>query len=193
MKKVLKVSLIIILVLILGGCACFFYYCLSSRVISTDKNDYETYYKFHMDLPYGGDKYLPDVDEVVNNDNFRFKYYEYRQFIFIGFGTVVSEELSQEEFKAKKDGITKTYTFENGPIYRTYPQDMIAIPDGNFEIKGYSFHVISGGYYPHDFGMIAFSEKENRILYFTFYDQDLDYIEDMEDFVNKAFPRWNKW
>lgn len=193
MKKILKFVLIFVLVLIIGGCACFFSFVTSSRVISKDKNDYETYYNFHMESAYGSDLYLPDVNEVVNNDNFRFRYYEYRQLIFIGFGTVVSEELSQEEFRDKREELCETFTFLNGPIYSSYPQDMIAVPEGSFNFKGYSFNVISGGAYPKNFSMIAFSEEENRILYFTYYDQDLDYIEDMKDFVNEAFPRWNKW
>lgn len=189
MKKVLKFSLIIILVLSIGGCVLFFF-MTSSRVISEDKNDYETYYNFHMETAYGSNLYLPDVNEVVNNDNFQFRYYKNVQLAFIGFGTVVSEELSQEEFITKKEELCKTFTFMNGPIYS---QGRVTIPEGSFEFKGYSFHVISDGDYPKNFSMIAFSEGENRILYFTYYDQDLDYIEDMKDLIDDAFPRWNKW
>lgn len=183
MRKFLKIALIILMVIILSSC---------SKLVSKDKQDYETYYKFHMESTFGGEKCLPDIDEVLNNDSFQFKHYKYSM-VFVGYGTVVSQELSEEEFEVKREELNKTYTFLNEPIYRTFEEESVIIPTGSFEIDGYSFKVISDGYYPLDFGMIAFSEEENRILYFAYYDQDLDYIDDMVDFVKEIYPGWNKW
>lgn len=179
MKKVLKSALIVLLVVILGGC--------TTTVDKKDNIDYKSALESVLD----SEEYMPSANEVEGNDNYTLKTYNNKR-IFGGNGITLTEQLSAEEYGKKLEEINNTYSFLESPQPTDYDEEHYTIPQAEFEIEGYKFRVLSDGTYPKYFGMIAVSDEEHRIIYFAYEGQDLDYIEDMEDFVKENYPRWYK-
>lgn len=158
-----------------------------TTVAETDKNKYEEC----LLKCVGSEQFLPSVDDVLNDDDFSYNYYVNYEF-FGGCGIMVTENLS-EEFDTKMKSIDENYNFLTEPISKKYDNGYL-IPKEKFEIFDYSFMVIADengvSDYPKCFGMIAISEEENEILYFAYYSHDLDYIDNMTEFVESNFPGW---
>lgn len=137
---------------------------------------------------------MPGADVVADDDSFTYKYYVSYE-LFGGEGIVVTQSLTDETFEECKEEVMNSYTFLSEPVWDDYTQRYV-ISEVEFELDGYSFFVIENNSIVYDppklFGMIAFSEKEKKIKYFSFYCQDLDYIEDMAYFVEDEFPGWEK-
>lgn len=57
------------------------------------------------------------------------------------------------------------------------------------DIGSFSFHVCESTdfNYPKKFGIIGFSDKESKIAYLWVYDDELDNIENMTDFISQNF------
>ena len=148
--------------------------------------------RYNKDKTYNTDIYIRNSVWGLIPENINYKYYEKGCF-FQGRGIVVSEKMTSEEFDKKKNMLFENSIFLTSPVYGELVE-RCTIPQVEFKIKGYSFRVLSGGKeandYPHSFGMIAISEDESKILYFAYYNQDLDYIENMYDFVEDVFPGW---
>ena len=112
---------------------------------------------------------------------------------------LVSEKLSKEDFNAKVKELNETCVFLTEPVLDDDGDDIILSKE-KFRIFDYTFTVLDNDSfddyisynrgYPKNVRMIAISEKENKILYFAFYSQDLDYIDDMIEFVESSFPGW---
>lgn len=179
MKKVFKSTLAVLLVIILGGC--------TTTVEKKDTIDY----KSALESVLFSEEYMPGVNEVEGNDNYTLKTYKNKR-LFGGTGITLTEQLSAEEYEKKLDEINNTYLFLEEPQLTDYDEEHYTIPQAEFEIEGYKFRVLSDGTYPKYFGMIAVSDEEHRIIYFACDCQDLDYIEDMEDFIKENYPRWYK-
>lgn len=190
MKKLLKSIVIALVVLILFF---LFIFIMGGGGVTTidtkDKNDY----KVSLEKVLYSESYMPSVDEVINNDNFTFKFYSNRR-LFGGWGITVTEHLSEEEYVKKKEEInnSKVFLTSPSPYYNTLGGH--TIPQAEFEVHDYDFRVLLNDTadYPKYFGMIAISDEEHKIVYFAFDCQDLDYIDDMVDFVEENFPRWEK-
>ena len=91
-------------------------------------------------------------------------------------------------FEAARRDITARYTYlEESPVdvFGT-----VTIPTMEFAVGTYQFRVVTteDPYdYPKFFGMIGVSEQEQTVLYLWYSDQDLDFIEDMAQFVTKEW------
>lgn len=181
--NMIKLLISFILVLILTSC---------SMAVESDKAEYEKC----LEKCLGSETFLPSNNEVVNKDIYDYKYYTNRD-LFAGCGIVVSEKVDKESFDQKQKQINEYYEFLSEPVVNYSGDTYVVIPEVNFEIQNYSFLVIADktgvSNYPKCFGMIAMSKKDGRVLYFSYYSQDLDFIDDMYDFVNKNFPGWDDW
>ena len=182
MKKISRIVTLMLMLLFLSAC---------SFATNVDKKDFE----ICVSKCVGADALLPSVADVVNNDRFSYKFYEDNG-AFYSCGIVVTEEIEKENFSEKKKQIDELYDYLDEPVYNSY-LGMNTVPQVEFEIDNYVFRVIDKENetygYPNSLGMIATSESESKILYFAFYSQDLDYIEDMGEFVEKNFPQWNEY
>lgn len=182
MKKISRIVTLMLILLLLSAC---------SFTSNGDKKDFENC----VSKCVGADALLPSVADVVNNDRFSYKFYEDNG-VFYSCGIVVTEEIEKENFLEKKKQIDELYDYLDEPVYNSY-LGMNTVPQVEFKIDNYVFRVIAKENetygYPNSIGMIATSESESKILYFAFYSQDLDYIEDMGEFVEKNFPQWNEY
>jgi len=84
---------------------------------------------------------------------------------------------------SQKALLDTTYTFQNDPMsVDEYTCEPTA------KINGYLFRALSIEeyelYYPKRVILIATNDEENEIVYMVFYDDDLDYIESLPDFIN---------
>ena len=165
-----------------------------TAAVEKDKDKYEEIL-MHFE---GADLFFPSPDEVVINPNFNFRY-NFEYMIFGGESMLVSEKLSKEDFNAKVKELNETCVFLTEPVLDDDGDDIILSKE-KFRIFDYTFTVLDNDSfddyisynrgYPKEVRMIAISEKENKILYFAFYSQDLDYIDDMIEFVESSFPGW---
>ena len=173
--------------------ACDYVYSFTAAV-EKDKEKYEEIL-MHFE---GAELFFPSPDEVVINPNFNFRYcVEF--IIFGGDSMLVSEKLSKEDFNVKAKELNETCVFFTEPVFDD-DGDSIILPKEKFRILDYTFYVLNNDSfddyisynrgYPENIRMIAISEKENKILYFAYYCQDLDYIDDMTEFVENSFPGW---
>ena len=186
MKKLLKGLIIALFFFILF---IFIFVGGWTTVETKDKKDYQA----SLERVLYSEEYMPNVDEVVNNDNFTFKFYMNRR-LFGGCGITVTEHLSEEEYAKKKEEINNSTEFLISPFSYESSLGGYRIPQAEFEVHDFDFRVLSTSIhrYPSYFGMIATSDEKHEIVYFAFDCQDLDYIEDMADFVEENFPRWEK-
>ncbi len=179
--KFIKLFICILIITFLSGCAI---------VKNRDKSDYEAC----LSACYGSAEYLPSAEDVLNNDKFSYKYYVHYE-LFGSEGIVVTEELTDEAFEKRKEELMNSYGFLSEPVWDDYTERYV-VSEVSFDLNGYSFLVMgdsSTGYDPPKlFGMLAFSAEESKIKYFAFYNQDLDIIDDMTEFVEDEFPRWEK-
>lgn len=161
-----------------------------SSEVSSDKTQYESY----VSKCVGSNEFLPTATDIINNDRFSYKFYEDNS-VFAGCGIVVAEQLDTKDFENKKKELESRLNYLSEPIYNEV-LGMLAIPQVEFKVDNYMFRVLLKKSemlsYPKSFGMIAISETENTIMYFAYYSPDLDYIEDMTDFVKTHFPGWNR-
>lgn len=150
MKKFLKPALIILLIAILGGCVAL----EATDVLyikKTDKSDYEAC----VEKCYNSEKYLPNTKDILENENFKYKYYEDLPGLFMSYRMVVMEEVSAEELKNREE-----YRLVNSPVCSEYIEDNV-ISDDRFKIDDYSFAVLydEESQFPQEFGLVAVSKK----------------------------------
>lgn len=107
----------------------------------------------------------------------------------LGFFTCDAEILvcrySEEAYKQEKTRLETDYTFQSDPL-----KGCGYTCDGATELDGYYFRVVAyeeGGswdeYFPKTMYLIATNDATREIVYLFFFDDDLDYIEDLAEFI----------
>jgi hypothetical protein len=143
-----------------------------------------------VDENYGVLPVLADLPEYEAID------YGYKHFsLLIYYSDAVALKLKYDPktYEAEKLRLDKEFEFLSEPVtalgYEDVPFQII--PAHEFKINSYTFRVISKdrngkeynehGYssdydYPHNIGMVAYSDEKQSIAYLSFYDPDLDEI-----------------
>ncbi len=126
---------------------------------------------------------MPTLSEIGQPENI--EYYDYFSIGMIFFD-IYSDTLICEYSEA--DYINQKNQLEEKYIFQTYPMtaDEYSCPP-EIEIDGYTFRALSieeyEMYYPKGITFIATNDQTNEIVYLSFYDDDLDYIVSLEDFI----------
>lgn len=133
---------------------------------------------------------MPNLSEIGSPANK--EYYHYFS-SFGGFFTCDADILicryHSDDYEKQKQTINETYMFQ---------KDHIRLMDGKqtepiSEIDGYLFRLLSieenGFLYPSQMVLIAQNDETKEIVYLSFYDDDLDHISSLEDFIGNDC-RW---
>jgi len=113
---------------------------------------------------------LPYLEGLEPYDDYRFNYTARRVSIFEAhaYTLIVEYSAAYAEKKADLDSqfiwLTDSIPNDNGG---TAPE---------FEMDGFSFRAVKGGWYPKEMLYIGFSDERNEIAYIYIYDFDLDYV-----------------
>ncbi len=133
-----------------------------------------------------------EINEYYNkndslNDDFNFekfgkyesiesyKYHSMAIFSQEAYTTIL--KYNEENFESKKDNIESKYNFYSVPV-----DDEEAEPA--FSYEDFSFRVEVSDWYPKEMNLVGINEATNEIAFITFYDFDLDTIDDYEEFLD---------
>lgn len=131
-------------------------------------------------------KPMPGLNEIGFPENISYYDYFSQEFIFDEYAFHLICKYDEVEYKEQKALIEDNYIFQE----ETISDDRSSI-DPTVEIGGYLFRALSvnGGYgneinYPKRLIFIATNDETSEIVYMAFYDDDLDYIKSLKDFIN---------
>lgn len=114
---------------------------------------------------------LPYLSELEPYDGYRFHYTANRGGIFEEHTYILIVEYNGEGYLQKKDRLENEYTWRSDLIEG---EDEGVSPE--FELDGFTFRSVEGGYYPKEMLFIGISDERNEIAYIYYWDPDLDYV-----------------
>ena len=103
-----------------------------------------------------------------------YKYHSMAIFSQEAYTTIVKYD--KDNFESKKSNIESNHKFYSVPV-----DDEEAEPV--FSYEGFSFRVEISDWYPKEMNLVGINEATNEIAFITFYDYDLDTIDDYEEFL----------
>ena len=105
--------------------------------------------------------------------------------IFDSYSCILIVQYTPTVYEKEKETLEKRFVFHEGPI-GTYKSCKMS----DAEIDGYFFRALTvdGEYshiynYPHKMMFIGVNDTTHEIVYMTFEDGDLDYIDDLSQFI----------
>jgi len=103
-----------------------------------------------------------------------YKYHSMAIFSQEAYTTIIKYD--KDNFESKKSNIESNHKFYSVPV-----DDEEAEPI--FSYEGFSFRVELSDWYPKEMNLVGINESTNEIAFITFYDYDLDTIDDYEEFL----------
>lgn len=128
------------------------------------------YYNKNDSLNYDFD--FEKFGEYKNISNY--KYHSMAIFSQEAYTTIVKYD--KDNFQSKKSNIESNHKFYSVPV-----DDGDAEPI--FSYEGFSFRVELSDWYPKEMNLVGINDSTNEIAFITFYDYDLDTIDDYEEFL----------
>lgn len=126
--------------------------------------------------------FMPALTEISKPEKLEYYHYEGSGAIFQWKSQSLICKYSDEEYLQQKASLEEKYVFQTEIIKRDE-----YICESTIEIDGYSFRMLSRTEYemdyPKDVVLIATNDATREIVYLSFYDQDLDYIDSLEGFI----------
>ena len=104
-----------------------------------------------------------------------YKYHSMAIFSQEAYTTIVKYD--KDNFESKKSNIESNHQFYSVPV-----DDEEAEPV--FLYEGFSFRVEISDWYPKEMNLVGINEATNEIAFITFYDYDLDTIDDYKEFLD---------
>ena len=130
-----------------------------------------------VDIPCPYD--LPKLAELEPYENIDFHYQARRVIVFQSHSYILHLRYDAAGYEAQMAAFEEAYDWRTEPI--TGETEGVS-PD--FELDGYQFRCVQGGYYPKEMLCIGTREEDHEIVILYFYDQDLDFINpDMAGFL----------
>ena len=113
---------------------------------------------------------LPERTEIGEPE--KIEYYDYFSSV-VGIFTCDTDTLicqyDAEQYAAQKALLEEKYVFQT--------------EEGTAEVGKYIFRIVEGEHYPKEILFVATNEHTREIVYMFFYDDDLDDIESLQDFL----------
>lgn len=125
---------------------------------------------------------MPSLSEIGKPVHMTYcNYYSQQMIIFTCDVDYLICQYDDNEYIIQKEQLEEKYTFRVDKM-SAHGYDC----DPTVELDGYFFSTISGEdfYYPKRLMFIATNDDTNEIIYLSFYDDDLDYIVSLVDFLN---------
>ncbi len=104
-----------------------------------------------------------------------YKYHSMAIFSQEAYTTIL--KYNKDEFEAEKSKIESNYKFYSTPIENEEAEPI-------FSYEGFDFRVEISNWYPKEMNLVGINEATNEIAFITFYDYDLDTIDDYEEFLD---------
>lgn len=129
-----------------------------------------------------GDAFLPSLDEIGKPVEWEYCDYISSAMIFTCDTDVLICRYTPEDYAAQKAAIDSRYTFRTDPY--TY-REFVCEPQA--ELDGYRFRMINSPevIYPRRLGFIATNDETCEIVWMSFTDDEMDYIEDLASFIEE--------
>lgn len=160
MKKILTITLAIIMALTL--CAC----------VKTD--DDIANYPNHVE-EYQAGLFIPDLESIGECQSV--EYFCRKDIgLFPAYSMQLVVKYDEDVFTAEKERLESAYTYLDEVIKledRSYRIPIVEFPCAGFDFKIAKFEDTD---YPKNFGMVGVSDEKQEIAYLWFYSQDLDII-----------------
>lgn len=128
---------------------------------------------------------LPDLAEIGDPEDLTYYDYESSLLIFVDESDSLICRYSPEEYEREKAALAERYVFQTETMVIC---DHTCAPTA--ELDGYEFRVLSiegvyegEVYYPKCLYLIATNDETREIVYLNYYCVDLDYIEDLSEFI----------
>lgn len=148
---------------------------LRSNLTYWEKSDYS-------EFKYGSrlEKFLPAYNE--NNNYSEAKFYYHKGCISFDYADeayCLELDFSETEYNKSKESIRQNYNF-----LEDIPLENEKLGLANYKIGKYraNFVEISDSKFPHEIGLIAYDDSQNRIRYYYIVDMSLDYFENETGF-----------
>lgn len=123
--------------------------------------------------------FMPELSEISKSEELQYYHYEGSEFVFSWESKTLICKYSADEYLQQKASLDEKYVFMLDD--RTNHQELVT------NIDGYSFRVLSSGEYeidyPKEVVLIATNDKTKEIVYLNSCDQDLDYIDSLDEFI----------
>ncbi len=125
---------------------------------------------------------MPSLNELSNPQKLEYYHYVSNFYIFECDAKTLICEYDEATYSQQKAELEKKYVFQSDSI----------IDDENnckpfAKIDGYSFRMLSTEEYDMDYPkevvLVATNDEKNEIVYMCFYDNDLDYIDSLDEFI----------
>ena len=167
--RVILSSFILILTLVSFAFLSFFGPTVEFRTFY-NAEEINEYYNENDSLNYDFD--FEKFGEYKNISNY--KYHSMAIFSQEAYTTIIKYD--KDNFQSKKSNIESNHKFYSVPV-----DDGDAEPI--FSYEGFSFRVELSDWYPKEMNLVGINESTNEIAFITFYDYDLDTIDDYEEFL----------
>lgn len=167
--RVILSSFILILTLVSFAFLSFFGPTVEFRTFD-NAEEINEYYNKNDSLNYDFD--FEKFGKYKNISNY--KYHSMAIFSQAAYTTIIKYD--KDNFQSKKSNIESNHKFYSVPV-----DDGEADPV--FSYEGFSFRVELSDWYPKEMNLVGINESTNEIAFITFYDYDLDTIDDYEEFL----------
>ncbi|MBE6747788.1 MAG: hypothetical protein E7557_00980 [Ruminococcaceae bacterium] len=133
-------------------------------------------------------KLMPTLDEVGSPVDIDYYNVYIQYFIYFTPETdYLICEYTPEEYKTQKNALFEKFIFQEDKL-----SNLDASCEATTELDGFTFRSLSideKSYkssidYPKQMMLIAYSDKTNEIIYISFYDDDIDYLTSLSEFIN---------
>ncbi len=122
---------------------------------------------------------LPKLSELEPHEELRFAYQARRMSVFESHSYILILGYDAEGYEAQMKAFEEAYDWRTELILG----DTEGVSPG-FELDGYRFRCVEGGYYPKEMLCIGTRDEDCEIAIIYFYDQDLDFVSsDMAEFL----------
>lgn len=125
------------------------------------------------------DSFMPELSEISKTEKLQYYHYEGNQFVFEWESKTLICKYSADEYLQQKASLDEKYVFMLDD--RTNHQELVT------NIDGYFFRVLSSGEYGMDYPkeviLIATNDETKEIAYLSYDDQDIDYIDSLDEFI----------
>jgi|GEM_PF-863602 len=182
--KTILIILLLLIVLFSWGLFLFIGQMEYLQVISPEETENnETFSHLYADI-------LPFVNDVENAEKTEIYYYENYYFIFETHVIYLVCTYDAEEYTRQKDIINQSYSFTdtNPQAYYASHYSFLKGNIDNYQFRPLAFDSYENLEYPKSMAYIITNDATSQIIYMSFYDADIDYIENdgITDFINES-------
>ncbi len=181
-----KITLSVTLTIVFIAVTLFLFLIMPFAAMDVYKNDEVSFSYQEISDSFSA---MPELDELGDyNEIIHYDYFS-GAMIFFGDADTLTVHYSPEEYETQKAEIENKYVVYD---YRNKIFFGKESCDSTIEIDGYSFSVVSCNnqygyelYLPKKMMFIATNDEKKTISYTAYYDDDLDYIDNLEEFLLK--------